>query len=95
MLEFEAFNALIVPYAYRRGIFSAAYTLRKTAQDACYFVPQSVCEKIIVNMVVSDHGIQDTVVRVIGPWEVESEDEHGVILTTWNLGLVARVGANR
>ena len=31
------------------------------------FVPQSGVEKIIVNMVDNDHGMQDTIVRVTSP----------------------------
>jgi len=47
--------------------------------------PQSGVEKVIVNMVNSDYGIQDTVVQVTGPLEAESEDERGVVLVAWNL----------
>jgi len=48
----------------------------------CYFVLQSGIEKIIINIVDSDHGIQDAVVQVTGPWETESEDECGAIPVT-------------
>ena len=44
-------------------------------------------------MVDSDHSMQDTVVRVAGPWEVESEDECGAIPIVWNLRPVPRGGA--
>jgi len=43
------------------------------------FVPQSGVEKITVNMVDNDHGMQDTIVRVTSPGEAESENECGVI----------------
>ena len=66
MLRFKALYALIVPDVCRCEVFSAAYALKKTAQDACYFVPLSGCEKIIINMLDSDHGMRDTVIRVIG-----------------------------
>ena len=39
VLGFEALYALVVPDAYRCEVFSATYALRKTAQDARYFVP--------------------------------------------------------
>jgi len=93
MLGFEALCALILPDACRRDVFNAAYVLRKTAQDAHYFVPQSGYENTIINMVDSDYGMRDTVVRVTDLWEVESEDEHGSIPTTCNLGLVTWGGA--
>ena len=63
---------LSVPYACQREVFNAAYVLRKTSQNVRYFVPRSGCEKIIVNMVDSDHGMQDTEIRVIDPLETES-----------------------
>ena len=52
-----------------------------------YFFPQSGVEKIIVNMVNSDHGMQDTVVRVTGLWEAESENECGAVPVACNLNL--------
>ena len=93
VLGFEALCALIVLDAYRHEAFIIAYALRKTAQDVCYFVPQSGCENIIVNMVDSDHSMRDTVVLVTDPSEAELEDERGAIPTMWNLGSVARGGA--
>ena len=66
VLGFEALCALIVPDVFQREVFSTAYALRKTTQDVCYFVPQSGCKKIIINMIDSDHGMRDTVVRVTG-----------------------------
>ena len=36
-------------------------------------------------MVNNDYGMQDTVVRVIGPWEAESEDERGAVPIARNL----------
>ena len=89
VLGFEARCALIVPNSCQREVFSAAFVLRKTAQDARYFVPQTGCEKIIVNIVDSDHGMRNTMVWLTGAWEAESENEHGVIPTAWNLGRVA------
>ena len=63
-------------------VFNAAYSLRKTNQGAQYFFSQTGVEKIIVNMSNCDHGMWDTVVRVTGPCEAESEDEHGVVPVT-------------
>ena len=82
MLGFEALCAMSVLEACQPEVFSATYALRKTSQDARYFVPQSESEKIIINIVDSDHGMQDTVIQVTGPWEAESEDERGAISTT-------------
>jgi len=50
------------------------------------------CKKLIVNMVDSDHGMCDTVVRVSGSWEAESE-ECRAIPTIWNLGPLTQEGA--
>jgi len=61
VLGFEALCALSVPDACQREVFCAANALRKTPQDA-HFVPQSGCEKLIVNMVDNRHGICDAMV---------------------------------
>ena len=81
VLRFEALCILSVPDVCQWEVFSAAYALRKSSQDARYFMPQSGCKKIIVNMVESDHGMRDTVIHVIGPWVAESKDECGVVPT--------------
>ena len=47
-----------------------------------YFFAQSEVEKIIVNRVNNDHGMWDTVVQVISPWEAKSEDERGAVPVT-------------
>ena len=47
--------------------------------------PQNGIEKNIVNMDKNDHSMRDTVVRVIGPWEAEFEDERGAVPIAWNL----------
>jgi len=44
-------------------------------------------------MVGNDDGMRDTVVRVTGPWEANSEDERRAILVAWNLVLVSHGGA--
>ena len=36
-------------------------------------------------MVDSDHGMQDIVIRVTGPWDTELEDERGAIPIVWNI----------
>ena len=63
------------------------YSLRKTTQGMRYFFAQSGAEKVIVNMVNNDHGMRDTMVRVTGLWDAESEDERGAVLVVWNLDL--------
>ena len=93
VLGFKALYTLSILKSCQHKIFSAAYTLRKTSQDAHYFVPHSECEKFIINMVDSDQGMRDIVVRVTAQWEAESEDEREAIPITWNLGLVTRGGA--
>ena len=62
VLGFEAFCDLYAPEACQLEVFSVAYSLRKTTQDARYFFPQSEVEKITVNMVNNDHDMRDTVV---------------------------------
>jgi len=62
VLGFEALCALVSLDACRREVFSVVYVLRRTSQNVCYFVPQSGCDKIIVNMVDNEHGMHDTVV---------------------------------
>jgi len=73
--------------------FSAAYALRRTSQNVRYFMPQSACDKIIVNKVNNDHYMRDTVVQLTGQWEAKLKSECGTVPTTWNLGPVARGGA--
>ena len=41
-------------------------------------------EKIIVNMVESDCGMREIVVRVSDPWVADLEEEHRVIPVVWN-----------
>ena len=93
VLGFETLCVLYASEACQCEVFSTAYTLRRTIQGACYFVPQSGIEKTIVNMIDNDHDMRDTVVWVTGPWEAESEDERGAISIVWNLGPVPRGGA--
>ena len=45
-------------------------------------MPEGGYDKLIVNMVDSDHDMRETVVRVTGPWEARSESDRGTILTT-------------
>ena len=77
VLGFEVLCDFYAPWACQHEVFK--YFLRKTTQEACYFTPQSGVEKIIINMVNSDHHMQDTVVRVTGPWDAELEDECGAV----------------
>ena len=79
MLGFEAFYALFTSEACPREAFSTVHLLRKTTQGAYYF-PQSGVEKIIVNMIDSDHSMRDTVFQVTGLWDAESKDGCGSIL---------------
>ena len=43
------------------------YVMWKSHQDAGSFVPWSGCDKLIINLVDSDHGWRDTVICVSGP----------------------------
>jgi len=48
-------------------------------------VSQGGCDKLIVNMVNSDHGMRETVVRITGPLAAESESERVAVPAAWNL----------
>ena len=61
VLGFEALYDLYVLEACQLEVFSFAYSLSKTTQSACYFPPKRG-RKVIVNMVNSDYGMQDTVI---------------------------------
>jgi len=67
VLKFKARCDLYTSEACQLEVFSIAYSLRKTIQGARYFIPQSGVEKIIVNMINNNHGIQDTVALVTNP----------------------------
>jgi len=47
--------------------FCAIYSMRKTNQGDRFFIPQSGCDKLIVNLVDIDHGWRDFVIRVSEP----------------------------
>ena len=85
VIGFEALRDLYALEACLCEVFNTTYSLRKTTYNARYFAPQSGVEKIIVNMVTNDHGMRDTVVRVTGPCDVESEGERGAVPVIWNL----------
>ena len=78
-VQFEALCDFYTSEACHCEVFNAAYLLQKTTISARYFIPHSGVEKIIVNMVNSDRGMQDTVTRVFGPWDADSEEECKVI----------------
>jgi len=67
VLEFEALCNLYAPEACQCEVFSAAYLLRKTSHGTHYFTPLSGVEKLIANMIDSNHGMRDSVIRVSGP----------------------------
>jgi len=79
-MGFEALCDLYAPEACHCEVFRTAYSLRKTTLGARYLIPQSGMEKIIGNMADNDHDMRDTVIRVCGSWDADSEDERGVIL---------------
>ena len=79
VLSFKALCDLYAPKACHCEVFSATYLLQKTTIGARYFILQSGVEKIIINMVDSNRGMQDIVVRVSGPWDADSEEDRGVI----------------
>ena len=79
VLGFEVLCDLYTLETYHCEVFSVACLLRKTTLSARYFIPQSGLEKIIANMVDSDRGMRDTMVRVSGPWDADLEDERGAI----------------
>ena len=85
ILGFEALCDLYAPETCHCEVFITAYLLRKTTQGTRYFVPRSGVEKVIINMVNSDHGMRDTMVQMSGPWDADSEDDRGAVPVVWNL----------
>jgi len=55
ILGFEALCAFFVLDAYEVEEFYATYVMRKSHQDARSFVPRSGCDRLIINLVDSDH----------------------------------------
>jgi len=92
VLGFEVLYNLYALEVCHRKVFNTAYLLRKTTQGARYFILKSGVEKIIVNMIDNDHGMRDSVFRVFGPWDAESEDERGAIAVALNSNVGSRRG---
>ena len=88
VLGFEALCVSSAPNSCGREDFCAIYSMRKTNQDGHFFIPQSGCDKLIVNLVDNVHEWRDTVIRVPGPWEAASAENRVIIPTSWNNGLI-------
>ena len=94
VLGFEALRAAFAPDTYGVEEFCATHNvMTKTHQDARSFVPRSGCDGSIINLVGSDHGWHDTIIRVSGPWEAVQAKDRGRVLTMWNRGPVPKGGA--
>ena len=65
-MGFQALYNKLVPDAYRVDDFSALYMIRRTEEGGRFFIVWSSLEKLIVNLVDSDHRWRDTVIRVSG-----------------------------
>ena len=66
--------------------FSALYMIRKTKEGGPFFVERSSSDKLIVNLMDSDHEWHNTVIRIHGAWETVIQKDRGAILTMWNKG---------
>jgi len=64
LLRFEALCYCFFPEACEHEEFCAIYMMRKGHGDARTFDPQKGCDKLIVNMLNSDHGRCDFIVRI-------------------------------
>ena len=51
---------------------------------------QSGCDRLIINLVDSDHGWHDIVVHVSSPWETTLSKDYGCVSTVWNRGRTLR-----
>ena len=86
VLSFQALCNLYLPDACRVEDFSALYAIKRTKKGTHFFGAKFVCEKLIVNLVDSNHEWRDTVIRVYGAWEAAQQRNHGPIQTVWNEG---------
>ena len=64
VLSFQTLCNLYLPDACRVENFSASYTMKKTKENACFLGVKSDRERLIVNLVDSNHGWHDTVIRI-------------------------------
>jgi len=69
ILGFQALCASFAPNSCQCADFCAIYSMRKTNQDGRFFIPRSGYDRLIVNLVDSDHGCCDIVIRVSRTWE--------------------------
>ena len=58
--------------------------MKRTKERARFFGVKSGCEKLIVNLVDTDHGWRDTVICVYGAWETAQQKDHLPIRIVWN-----------
>jgi len=57
----------------------------KTKSSVRFFKTRKGWQKLIVNLVDSDHGLSSFVVRVSGPWDATSASDRGLVPTSWNM----------
>ena len=60
--------------------------IRKTKEGGPFFAARSSSDKLIVNLMDSDHGWHNTVIQIHGAWETVIQKDRGAILTMWNKG---------
>jgi len=66
ILGFKDLCVSFVPNSCRHEELYAIYSMRKTNKDDRFFIPQSGCDRLIINLVDNDHGWRDTVILGLG-----------------------------
>ena len=94
VLGFESLRVSFAPNSCRREDFCAIYFIRKTNQDGHFFIPQGGCDKLIVNLVDSDHGWRDIIIWVSGCWEATATKSCVLVSTSWNRGPISQGSAS-
>ena len=56
--------------------------MRKIKENGRFFVARSGLERLIVNLVSSDYGWSEIVIRVSDAWEAATQKEPGMVPTT-------------
>ena len=70
--------------------FCAVYVMRKSYQETRSLVSRSGCDKLLINLMDSDHGWRDTIVRVFEPLDVALDKDYGRVPVAWNRGPIPK-----
>jgi len=89
LLAFEALCADFAPASYSLEEFASCYTTRKLQSEA-YSIPWGGRQKLIVNLPDSNHGWNNSVECVYGPWEAAKESNRGSVPRIWDSSVVAQ-----